>query len=88
LEHLQANVRKRLQTAHRMAALRNVAHRLVASSFYLDLQSKATAEKSEQVCTGSISCRFEDGSSEMAALGRILKDRRTDGFEPFFLDQT
>jgi predicted acylesterase/phospholipase RssA len=85
LEHLQANVRKRLQTAHRMAALRNVAHRLVASSFYLDLQSKATAEKSEQVCTGSISCRFEDGSSEMAALGRILKDRRTDGFEPFFL---
>lgn len=85
LEHLQALVRKRLQTAHRMAALRNVAHRLVASSFYLDLQSKATQEKSEQVISGSIACRFEDGSAEMSALGKILQDRRVDGFEPFFL---
>lgn len=82
---LQNNVRKRLQTAHRQAALRNVAHRLVASSFYLELQSKATAEKSEQVCIAAITCRFEDGSAEMSALGRILKDQRTDDFEPHFL---
>lgn len=82
---LQNNVRKRLQTAHRQAALRNVAHRLVASSFYLELQSKATAEKSEQVCTASIACRFEDGSTEMSALGRIIKDQRADDFEPHFL---
>lgn len=82
---LQVNVRKRLQTAHRQAALRNVAHRLVASSFYLDLQSKATAEKSEQICTGVITCRFEDGSMEMCALGKVLEDQRGDGFEPFFL---
>ncbi|KAK4504134.1 hypothetical protein PRZ48_005049 [Zasmidium cellare] len=82
---LQVNVRKRLQTAHRQAALRNVAHRLVASSFYLDLQSKATAEKSEQICTGVITCRFEDGSMEMCALGKVLEDQRTDDFEPYFL---
>ncbi|SMR43927.1 unnamed protein product [Zymoseptoria tritici ST99CH_3D1] len=82
---LQLNVRKRLQTAHRQAALRNVAHRLVASSFYLELQSKATAEKSEQVCAATIVCRFDDGSPEMAALGHILKDRRVDDFEPYFL---
>ncbi|CAK3752481.1 hypothetical protein DOTSEDRAFT_168601 [Lecanosticta acicola] len=83
---LQTNVRKRLQTAHRQAALRNVAHRLVASCFYLDLQSKATAEKSEQVCSGVITCRFEDGSNDMRALGRILEDqRREEEFEPFFL---
>ncbi|KAI5359445.1 putative Zinc finger, RING-type, patatin-like phospholipase domain-containing protein [Septoria linicola] len=82
---LQVNVRKRLQTAHRQSALRNVAHRLVASSFYLELQSKATAEKSEQVCTGVITCRFDDGSPELAALGRILEERRTDDFEPYFL---
>ena len=85
IESLQANVRRRLQTPHRTAALRNVAHRLVASSFYLDLQSKATAEKSEQVCTGVINCRFEDGSMEMCALGRILEDRRGEEFEPYFL---
>lgn len=82
---LQVNVRKRLQTAHRQAALRNVAHRLVASSFYLELQSKATAEKSEQICTGIISCRFDDGSPELSGLGRILEECRTDDFEPYFL---
>lgn len=82
---LQVNVRKRLQTAHRLAALRNVAHRLVSSSFYLELQSKATAEKSEQICSGTIACRFEDGSAEMSALGKILNERRADGFEPYFL---
>lgn len=82
---LQINVRKRLQTAHRQAALRNVAHRLVASSFYLELQSKATAEKSEQICTGAIHCRFEDGSVEMRALGRVLLETRDEDFEPYFL---
>lgn len=84
LENLQLVVRKRLQTPHRLAALRNVAHRLVASSFYLDLQSKATAEKSDQVISGVIACRFEDGSPDVAALAKILEDRRTDSFEPYF----
>lgn len=62
-----------------------MAHRLVASSFYLELQAKATAEKSEQVCTGSIACRFEDGSMEMCALGKVLEERQSDDFEPYFL---
>ncbi|EMD00681.1 hypothetical protein BAUCODRAFT_59422, partial [Baudoinia panamericana UAMH 10762] len=83
IEALQLNVRKRLQTPHRLAALRNVAHRLVASSFYLDLQSKVTAEKSERVVSGVISCRFEDASMEMCALGKILEDKQP--FEPYFL---
>lgn len=85
MEGLQANVRKRLQTPHRLAALRNVAHRLVASSFYLDLQAKATPDKYEQLCSGVIACRFEDGSMEMCALGRILEERHCDDFEPYFL---
>ncbi|KAK5153225.1 hypothetical protein LTS14_007870 [Recurvomyces mirabilis] len=85
IEALQVNVRRRLHTPHRMAALRNVAHRLVASSFYLELQSKNLAEKSEQICIGAIKCRFDDGSMEMCALGRILEQRRVDGFEPYFM---
>lgn len=85
LENLQLVVRKRLQTPHRLAALKNVAHRLVASSFYLDMQSKAISDRNEQLIAGVISCRFEDGSEEMCALGRILEDLRRDNFEPFFL---
>ncbi|RMY73507.1 hypothetical protein D0863_03837 [Hortaea werneckii] len=85
IEALQMNVRKRLQTPHRLAALRNVAHRLVASSFYLDVQAKASAEKSEQVLSAAISCRFDDGSADVSALGKILADRRGQEFEPYFL---
>lgn len=84
IEQVQMKVRKSLQLPHRVQALRNVAHRLVASSFYLDLQSKSTAERSEQICTGSICCRFDDGSTEMHGLGRMLKECVTDGFEPYF----
>lgn len=85
IDALQINVRKRLQTPHRQAALRNVAHRLVASCFYLDLKSKATGEKSAQVCQGVITCRLEDGSSDMRGLGRILESVRNADFQPFFL---
>lgn len=85
IEALQMNVRKRLQTPHRLAALRNVAHRLVASSFYLQVQAKAGPEKTEQMLSGVISCRFDDGSMEMMALGKILADRRGQEFEPYFL---
>lgn len=85
IHNLQVNVRKRLQTAHRLAALRNVAHRLVASAFFLDFHTKTTAEKSERICIGAVGCRFEDGSTELSALGKILEDRRTDNFEPYFL---
>ena len=85
LETLQLVVRKRLQTPHRMAALRNVAHRLVASSFYLDVQSKVTGKEGAKNCRAVICCRFEDGSMEMCAMGKILDDKRVDGFEPYFL---
>lgn len=85
LENLQVVVRKRLHTPHRLAALKNVAHRLVASCFYLDIQSKTTVETTEPLVSGVISCRFEDGSEEMVALGKVLEDRRGEGFEPYFM---
>jgi hypothetical protein len=37
------------------------------------------------VCSAVISCRFDDGSMEMCALGRILEERRGEEFEPYFL---
>ncbi|WPG99958.1 calcium-independent phospholipase a2-gamma [Acrodontium crateriforme] len=84
IDVLQSNIRKRIQTPHRMAALRNVAHRLIASCFYLDLQSKATGEKGPQSCHGIINCRLEDGSSDMRGLGRILESVRKNDFQPYF----
>ncbi|KAI7604180.1 hypothetical protein KC319_g21958, partial [Hortaea werneckii] len=51
----------------------------------LDVQAKASAEKSEQVLSAAISCRFDDGSADVSALGKILADRRGQEFEPYFL---
>lgn len=85
IEHLQDNVRKGLQTSTKARALRNIAHRLVASSFYLDSRSTVTGEFGERAFSGTLACRFKYGSTQLRALGHILRDRAIDGFEPYFL---
>lgn len=85
MESLQSNACKWLQHPGRVKALRNIAHRLVASSFYLDSRSTVTDEQGEQVFSGTIACRFKYGSDQLRALGRVLQDRMTDGFVPYFL---
>jgi len=85
IEHLQDNVRKGLQGSHKARALRNIAHRLVASSFYLDSRSTVTGEFGERAFSGTLACRFKYGSTQLRALGHILRDRAIDGFEPYFL---
>jgi hypothetical protein len=85
IEVLQGHVRKGLQTSQKAMALRNVAHRLVASSFYLDARSTVTDEQGERVFSGTLACRFKYGSTHLKALGRILQDRSVNGFEPYIL---
>ena len=85
IESLQDNVRKGLQGSHKARALRNIAHRLVASSFYLDSRSTVTGEFGERAFSGTLACRFKYGSTQLRALGHILRDRAIDGFEPYFL---
>ncbi|KAM0714927.1 hypothetical protein Q7P37_009392 [Cladosporium fusiforme] len=85
MDSVQNNVRKWLQRPNIAKAMRNIAHRLVASSFYLDSRSTVTDEQGEQVFSGTIACRFKYGSDQLRALGRILQDRMSDGFEPYFL---
>lgn len=85
IEALQDNVRKGLQGSQKALALRNIAHRLVASSFYLDARSTVTDDMGERVFSGTLACRFKYGSTQLKALGRILQDRSVGGFEPYFL---
>lgn len=85
IESLQDNVRKGLQGSHKARALRNIAHRLVASSFYLDSRSTVTGEFGERAFSGTLACRFKYGSTQLRALGHVLRDRAIDGFEPYFL---
>jgi len=85
IESLQDLVRKGLQGTRKQVALRNIAHRLVASSFYLDSRSTVTDELGERILSGTLACRFKYGSTQLRALGRILKDRTTADFEPYLL---
>jgi hypothetical protein len=85
IQALQDNVRKGLQNSQKALALRNIAHRLVASTFYLDSRSTVTDEMGERVFSGSLACRFKYGSTQLKALGRILQDRSVGGFEPYIL---
>lgn len=85
IEALQSSVRKGLQVSQKAKALRNIAHRLVASSFYLDSRSTVTDDMGERVFSGTLACRFKYGSTQLRALGHILRDRAIDGFEPYFL---
>lgn len=85
IESLQDNIHKGLRGTQRAIALRNIAHRLVASSFYLDSRSTVTDETGERVFSGTLACRFKYGSTQLRALGRILKDKTTKSFEPYIL---
>ena len=85
IEALQDNVRKGLQSSQKAKALRNIAHRLVASSFYLDSRSTVTGEFGERAFSGTLACRFKYGSTQLRALGHVLRDRAVEGFEPYFL---
>ena len=83
-ERLSELVRDKLQEDHRLAMVTNVAHRLVASSFYFHTESRLTGPMGEQFIEGHIYCRFEDNSDNKKQLGKLLNDRCKNGFQPFF----
>ncbi|KAG8629356.1 hypothetical protein KVT40_003221 [Elsinoe batatas] len=85
LRSLRQTVRNRLKLPHRQAALQHLAHRLFATSFYFDMQSKTVKSDGSFVCRGSILARYEDGSEYISMIGRFLQTRLTRTFQPYFL---
>ncbi|KAK8047929.1 hypothetical protein PG996_015993, partial [Apiospora saccharicola] len=63
-----------------------VAHRLVASSFFFDKEAGSVKQTGYGFqCTGSIYCGFRMGSLELKALGWFLISFLVDDFEPYFV---
>ncbi|KAH8677541.1 hypothetical protein BX600DRAFT_430886 [Xylariales sp. PMI_506] len=66
-------------------------HRLLASTFFFERDSGSLKEtESSFTCTGSIYCRFRQGSAEMRALGWLLTSISSyhgcgADFDPYFL---
>ncbi|KAF2725665.1 hypothetical protein K431DRAFT_260515 [Polychaeton citri CBS 116435] len=82
---LQMTVRKRLCLPHCVTALKHVAHRLLASCFYFEVKSRSVGQDGFHCFTGSIYCRFKDGSDKVRALGRHLKRVSSDDFQPYLI---
>ncbi|KAI1108792.1 FabD/lysophospholipase-like protein [Nemania sp. NC0429] len=71
---------------HNTDELVEIAHRLVASTFFFEKDVASVKQKaSEFICTGSIFCRFRPGSPEIKALAWFLISLLDGDFEPYFL---
>ena len=84
IQRLSTLVRDKLQEDHRHAAVTNVAHRLIATSFYYAERARRVNTEGKQYTIGRISCRFDNHTDKIKRLGRLLGDRCQPGFEPYF----
>lgn len=84
IQRVSTLVRDKLQEEHRLAALTNVAHRLIATSFYYQTGATTTDVRGVRYTIGHISCRFDSHSDYIKRLGKLLEDRCKPEFEPFF----
>ncbi|KAK4169827.1 hypothetical protein QBC43DRAFT_225424 [Cladorrhinum sp. PSN259] len=71
--------------------IKEMAHRLVASSFYFEQSHRASishyADAGVLTSHGTIRCRFDEGSNNVKGLGRILRNSLAPDFCPYFLLQ-
>ncbi|KAI8947268.1 hypothetical protein F4801DRAFT_519668 [Xylaria longipes] len=68
------------------AELVEIAHRLVASTFFFEKDMASVKQKSSGfTCTGSIFCKFRPYSAEIKALAWFLISLLDGDFEPYFL---
>ncbi|KAI0555301.1 FabD/lysophospholipase-like protein [Xylaria curta] len=70
---------------HNSPKIKEVAHRLIASSFFFDKDSGSVRPNATGYeCTGSIHCRFANSSEKMKAMGELFRRCLGAQFEPFF----
>ncbi|KAK3658833.1 hypothetical protein LTR56_001704 [Elasticomyces elasticus] len=86
VEDLQATVAYRLKTVPEYKVqLGEIAHQLVASSFYFEKAPGHAVDPSVAIqIFGTFRCRFLSGSQELRHLGELLRTKQIPGFQPFF----
>ncbi|KAK5163057.1 uncharacterized protein LTR77_010992 [Saxophila tyrrhenica] len=80
-ESLRDTVRKRLQQPYLLAAVQRVASYLLATYFYLHVESDVSDRSPG---SAYIACRRDDGHPETMKLGKILREKWTRDFSPYF----
>ncbi|KAG9930641.1 FabD/lysophospholipase-like protein, partial [Aureobasidium melanogenum] len=86
-KEFRADVRQRLMDPDVMDVVKDVACSLMASSFYFKLVKTVPLRGGSFMCTGYICCKFEEGSSDLKALGKFLSRQCTPNFMPEFVIQ-
>ncbi|KAL3422514.1 hypothetical protein PVAG01_06670 [Phlyctema vagabunda] len=88
LSNLQKATKKAVVQPSVSAKIREVAHRLLASTFFFEkIEASTKQSKYGFECKGLICCRFQNGSIEMKALGQELRRCWIGDFEPYFMVQ-
>jgi len=83
----QADVKQRLKDSDVVDMTKDIACSLVASSFYFELTETTQQRGGSYTCAGYICCKFEEGSSNLKALGDFLQKQCTPKFIPEFIIQ-
>jgi predicted acylesterase/phospholipase RssA len=83
----RTDVKERLKESDVVVMIQDIACSLVASSFYFELADTVPQRGGSFVCTGYICCKFEEGSSNLKALGEFLSKQCTPNFTPEFVIQ-
>jgi len=84
LDSLQRSTKSLLQQPIEREAAKRVAHRLVATCFYLCTDHSVVSDGATLMVSAQIACRFEGDTESMCGLGRTLRCQFRDSFEPYF----
>jgi predicted acylesterase/phospholipase RssA len=86
-QEFQNDVKQRLKDPDVVEMTKDVACSLVASSFYFESENTMPYRGGSFMCSGYIRCKFEEGSSNLKALGQFLLKQCTPTFTPEFIVQ-
>lgn len=84
MQNLQSRTRQKLGETHRLAVIHNVAHRLLATAFFVETRPQTHDDRILHLYPCQIACRFQDGSKELRAVGELLQRRHVQSFSPYF----
>ncbi|KAJ8114147.1 hypothetical protein OPT61_g3904 [Boeremia exigua] len=87
LDPLLEDIKNSLRQHGPQTKIKNVAQRLVASSFYFEKSGPSRHAEEHIIVQGKIRCRFAAGSHNLRDLGEYIRRHQQPNFQPFFLIQ-
>ncbi|CAN9312297.1 unnamed protein product [Alternaria alternata] len=84
IDPLREDVMNSLRKHGSRTKIKDIAQRLVASSFYFEISCPERRNDDHIIVQGNIQCRFAAGSHNLRDLGDYIRKHQTPYFQPFF----